>query len=46
MNITFKSVRGNKRNIVCDHGTSVNEVLEKFLKSIEKPEFINKEGVK
>ena len=46
MNITFQSTRGNKRNIVCDYGTTINEVLEKFLKSIGKPEFINKEGVK
>ena len=45
MNILFESARGNKRNIVCDHGTTVNEVLEKFLRSIGKPEFINKEGV-
>ena len=45
MNIIFKSVSGRIRIIVCDHGTTVNEVLEKFLRSIGKPEFINKEDV-
>ena len=45
MNIIFKSTRGNIKNIICDDGTTVNEVLEIFLKSIGKPEFINKESV-
>ena len=41
MNITFKDLRGNKKNYIFNYGTTVNKVLKTFLKDIGHPELIN-----
>lgn len=41
MNITFKGLRGNRKNYFFNYGTTVNKVLETFLKDIGHPELIN-----
>ena len=41
-NVYFENLSGIGRNIVIDSGTTINEMLIKFLKDIGKPEFIHK----
>ena len=45
MNIFFRSQGGSKRNIICEHGTTIREVLEKYLNSIDRSEFINNNSI-
>ena len=39
-NVIFSSITGLKFNLVVDYGTTINEVLELYLKKIGKPELI------
>ena len=41
INITFKDTIGHKKNYSFNYGTTVNKVLETFLKDIGHPELIN-----
>ena len=41
MNITFKTTHGNVNNIKVDYGTSIDDMLKKYLKHINHPELIN-----
>ena len=41
MNILFKNAYGQTKNLIFNYGTTINEVLERFLKEIGRPELIN-----
>ena len=41
MNITFKTTQGISKNIVVDYGTSIDNMLKKYLKEVNHPELIN-----
>ena len=41
MNVSFTTTLGNRRNMTFDYGTSVGEILKKYLMEVGKPEYIN-----
>ena len=41
MNITFNTTQGIKKNIVVDYGTSIDDMLKKYLKEVNHPELID-----
>ena len=41
INIIFKTTQGVTHKIVCNYGTTIDEVLKKYLNTVNKPELIN-----
>lgn len=44
INVTFKTTNGLNNNLSFDYGTTINEMLESYLKWIERDELIGKEN--
>ena len=40
MNLTFKTTQGQIHCILVDYGTTINEILEKYLKRVGRPDLI------
>ncbi len=43
INIHFTTTVGTARNVVCNHGTTIDEALKKYLKLVGRPDLIGKE---
>ena len=41
MNIIFKTTKGNVNTLVFDYGTTIDEILKKYLNEIGRPDLIN-----
>ena len=44
-NVIFRDERGYKNNISVDFGTTINELLEKYVKSISRPDLIGENSM-
>ena len=45
VNVIFKDQRGHENNIKVDFGTTINELLEKYVKSISRPDLIGENSM-
>ena len=45
VNVIFKDQRGHENNILVDFGTTINELLEKYVKIISRPDLIGENSM-
>ena len=45
INVLFTTTIGTKRNIVLNHGTTIDQALKKYLNAVGKPDLINSDKI-